>query len=68
MRFKNLEGKAERESPKRAISASDGLGTLQMIIEPDTRQCTSEEVVSRKGVDTRQCVIKDGVNLVGVSH
>ena len=31
MRFKNLEGKLERESPKRTISASDGLGSLQLL-------------------------------------
>ena len=29
-RFKNLEGKLERESPKRTISASGGLGPLQL--------------------------------------
>ena len=26
----------ERESPKKTISASDGLGLLQMVSEPDT--------------------------------
>ena len=34
--FKNLEGKLGRESPKRTISASGGLGPLQMALEPDT--------------------------------
>ena len=41
--FKNLEGKPEWENPKRTISASGGLGLLQMVSEPDTRQCASEE-------------------------
>ena len=35
-RFKNLEGKPERESPKRTISASGGSGLLQMVSELDT--------------------------------
>ena len=35
-RFKNLEGKLERESSKRTISASGGLGLLQMVSEPNT--------------------------------
>ena len=34
MSFKNLERK---ESRKRIISASDGLGSLQIISKPDTR-------------------------------
>ena len=44
MHFKNLEGKLEKESPKRTIFASGGLELLQMVSEPDTRQCASEEV------------------------
>ena len=32
-RFKNLEGKSERESPKRTISASGGFGLLQQLLE-----------------------------------
>ena len=59
MRFKNLEGKPERESPKRTISASGGLGPLQIVSEPDTRRCASEEAVPRRGVDMRQCASKD---------
>ena len=39
----NLEGKLERESPKMTISISGGLGPLQMVSEPDTEQCISEE-------------------------
>ena len=57
--FKNLEGKPERESPKRTISASGGLEQLQMISEPDTKRCASEKAESRRGVDTRQCASKD---------
>ena len=34
--LKNLEGKSERESPKRTISTSGGLGLLQMVSELDT--------------------------------
>ena len=32
--FKNLEGKPKRESPKRIISSSGGLGRLQIVSEP----------------------------------
>ena len=69
--LKTLRG----ESPKRTISASDGLGPLQMVSEPnigrcvseeaeprrrmDTRQCASEEAKPRREVDTRQCASKD---------
>ena len=42
MRFKNLEGKFERKSPKRTISASGGLRLLQMISEPNTWRSASE--------------------------
>ena len=71
--LKNLEGKPERKSPKRKISASGGPGPLQMVSESGTRQCVSEEVVPRKGVDMRWCASKDagprrGVDLVGVPH
>ena len=50
MRFKNLEGKSERESPKRIISASGGLRPLQMISEPDTERCASKEAKLQRGV------------------
>ena len=30
-----------------------------MVSETDIRRCTSEEVVFRRGVDTRRCVGKD---------
>ena len=44
MRFKNLVGKPERESPKRTISASGELELLQMVLEPDTERCASKDV------------------------
>ena len=59
MRFKNLEGKSERESPKRTMSASGGLGLLQMISKLDIRRCASEETKLQRGVDTRRCASKD---------
>ena len=37
MRFKNLEAKPERESSRKTISASGGIGRLQMVSEPGTR-------------------------------
>ena len=43
MRFKNLEEKLERKSSKRAISASGGLGLLQMVLELDVERCASKE-------------------------
>ena len=49
MRFKNLEGKPERESPKRTIFVSGGFGPLQMVSELDTERYASEEAVPRKG-------------------
>ena len=54
-RFKNIERKSERESPKRSISASGELGLLQIVSESDTEQCASEEAEPQKGVDTRRC-------------
>ena len=48
MRF---NGKSERESPKRTISTSNALGLLQMVSEPNTERCVSEDVGSRRGVD-----------------
>ena len=43
MRFKNLERKPERESLKRTISASGGLGWLQIVSELDTKRCASKD-------------------------
>ena len=47
--FKNLEGKPERESPKRTISANGGLGLLQLVSEPDTGRCASKEAKPQRG-------------------
>ena len=55
MRFKNLEGKPERESPKRTISASDGLGPLQMVLELDIERCASEVVVPQRSRHEAVC-------------
>ena len=49
MRFKNLEAKSKRESPNRTMSASGGLWLLQMVSEPDTERCASEEIKPRRG-------------------
>ena len=35
-------GEARKEKPKKTISSSGGLGLLQMVSEPDTGQCASE--------------------------
>ena len=57
--FLSLERKLKRESRERKISASGGFELLQMVLEPDTELCVSEEVVSRRRVDTRRCASKD---------
>ena len=44
MRLKNLEQKL-----KRIMSASGGLGPLQMVSEPDTRRYTSKKAEHQKG-------------------
>ena len=51
MRFEDLEGKPEMESPKRTISASGGLGLLQMVSELDTERCVSKDARPPRGVD-----------------
>ena len=50
-RFKNFEGKSERENPERIISADGGLGLLQMVSEPDTGRCASEDIELQKRMD-----------------
>ena len=40
-----------RNWPKRTISASGRLGLLQMVLEPVTKQCASEDVGSPRSVD-----------------
>ena len=42
--LKTLKG-----SPKRTISANDGLGRLQIVLELDTERCASEEAESLRG-------------------
>ena len=59
MRFKNLERKLERESPKRSIATSSGLGLLQMVSKPDTGGCVNEEAKPQRDVDTRWCASED---------
>ena len=49
MRFKNLEGKPIRENPKRIVSASGGLGPLQIVSESNTGRFFSKEVEPRRG-------------------
>ena len=39
------------ESANRTIYASGGLGLLQMILEPDTGQCASDDTGLPRGVD-----------------
>ena len=48
-RFKNFEGKLERENPKRTIYASGGLGVLQMVLEPYTERCARKKADLQKG-------------------
>ena len=50
MHFKNLERKPERKSPKRTVSAGDKLVLLQIVLEPNTRQCASEDVEPQRRV------------------
>ena len=50
-RVLKLEGKPGRVSIKRTISASGGFGLLQMVSEPDTGQCASEDAGSPREVD-----------------
>ena len=40
------------------ISASNRLGLLQMVSEPDTGQYANEEAEPQRGVDTRRCASK----------
>ena len=41
-----------RNGLKRAISASGGLGLLQMVSEPDTGRCANEDAGPPRGVDS----------------
>ena len=42
---------ARKGSPKRTISASGGLGLLQIVSEPDIGWCASEDVGPPRGLD-----------------
>ena len=51
MRFKTVRLMTIRNGPKRTISASGGLGLLQMVSEPNTGQRASGDAAPPKGVD-----------------
>ena len=51
MRFKTVRLTAIRNGPKWTISASIGLGLLQMVSELDTGRCASEDAGPLRGVD-----------------
>ena len=53
-------------SPKMAISASGGLGPLQMVSMPDTMRCASEEAELRRRGDTKRCASEDARPWKGV--
>ena len=58
MHFKNFEGKPERETPNRTISANGGLGPLQIRLELDTgpqKPGVPATTLSLQEVDTRRC-------------
>ena len=40
-----------RNKSKRTISASGGLGLLQIVLEPDTEQCASEDAEPPSEID-----------------
>ena len=48
-----MEGKPKRENPKRTISASGGLGLLQLVLEPGTERCVAEDTGLRRGFPHR---------------
>ena len=43
MHFKTVRLTAIRNGSKRTISNSGGFGLLQMVLEPDTERCASED-------------------------
>ena len=50
-RFRTLKVKPERKRPKRTIFVNGGLGLLQMVSEPNTRRCASENAGPPRGVN-----------------
>ena len=67
MRFENLEGKPERECPKRTISSSGGLGLLEWYQSQTSGDVPARTLFPEVGVDTRRFASKDAGprNLVG---
>ena len=57
-RFKNLDGKSERENPKRTISASGGLDGYKWY-QSQTPDDVPARRLTPKEVDTRRCANKD---------
>ena len=49
MRFIIVRLMTIRNGPKWTISASDGLGLLEMVSEPSTERCASEDVGPQEG-------------------
>ena len=49
MCFKNFEGKPEKESRKRTICASGGLGLLLLVLEPYTDDVSVRRLSPRTG-------------------
>ena len=47
----STEGKSERKSSKKTISAYSGFERLQMVSESNIAWCASEDVGRRRGVD-----------------
>ena len=61
-----LEGKSERESSKKRISASGGLGLLQIVLEPNTEGCASEDIGPQRGWIVRSYIGWRGEGFKGV--
>ena len=59
MHFRALTRRLKGKAQKRQYLASDGLGILEIVSEPDTRQCANKEAESRREVDTRRCASED---------
>ena len=58
-RVLKFEGKHERESPKKTVSASGGSGSLQMVSEPDTGRCVNLLAILGRGLDMKWCANKN---------
>ena len=69
--LKTLRGKFVKESPKRTISGSVELGSLQIVSKPNTKQCASKEGCSPKG-GRHEAICQDAaqrrVDFLGVPH